>query len=213
MPRNKAGAMMKKQGIKIDNRKDLLLLLLYSPGSGNEPNEPISGRTRLLKLVFLFQKELMPRLKKDIAIPEGCWYEFFPWNFGPFSAAVYDDLNFFQLRGFIQTDSGQNEEDVAEEDVAEWEKWEESNNLDAPADETFGYLDQQFKLTDKGCDFAKLLFANLTANQAQLIKDFKRRLVKAPLRSILRYVYTTYPEQTSRSQIREKVLGSLDGTH
>lgn len=204
---------MKTKPVKIDNRKDLLLLLLYSPGSSNEPNEPITGRTRLLKLVFLFQKELLPRLRKDITIPEDSWYVFFPWNFGPFSAGVYDDLNFFQLRGFIQADSGQGEEDVAEEEVAEWEKWAEANELESPGEETSGYLDQQFKLTDKGCEFAKLLFANLSSNQAQLIKEFKRRLVKAPLRSILRYVYTNYPEQTSRSQIREKVLGSLDGTH
>lgn len=193
--------------MKIDNRKDLLLLLLYSPGVTDRVNEPILGRTRVMKMVFLFQKELLPRLKKDIAVPDSELYAFFPWNFGPFSSAVYDDLNFFQLRGFIESTSDNTGDDVAEEEVAEWEKWTESNSLDGAEEDSFGYLDQEFNLTPKGSEFAKSLYAGLSQTQQKLVQEFKRRLVKAPLRSLLRYVYTTYPEQTSRSQIKEQILG------
>jgi hypothetical protein len=200
---------MKRTATRIDNRKDLLLLLLYSPGVTDEVNEPVAGRTRLMKMVFLFQKELLPKLRKDVAVSDSDLYEFFPWNFGPFSAAVYDDLNFFQLRGFIEsTSDAEGEEDVAEEEVAEWERWMESNTLEASEDDNYGYLDQRFRLTQKGSEFAQSLYSNLSSSQALLLREFKRRLVKAPLRSVLRYVYATYPEQTSKSQIKEQVLGS-----
>ncbi len=35
--------------------KKLLLLLLYSPINGKKYNVPITGRTRLMKMVFLFE--------------------------------------------------------------------------------------------------------------------------------------------------------------
>ena len=40
----------------INNRKDILLLLLYSPGVTEKYNEPIKGRTRILKMLFIFFK-------------------------------------------------------------------------------------------------------------------------------------------------------------
>ena len=40
----------------INNRKDILLLLLYSPGVTEQINEPIKGRTRILKILFIFKK-------------------------------------------------------------------------------------------------------------------------------------------------------------
>jgi len=44
---------------RITNRRDILLLLLYSPGVSSQVNEPIAGRTRLVKMLFLFKKELL----------------------------------------------------------------------------------------------------------------------------------------------------------
>src|SRR3989304_180692 len=87
---------------RIDNRKDLLLLLLFSPGRTSEANEPIVGRTRLMKMMFLFKEEAMSHFLRETDIPEGEFYEFFPWHFGPFSREVYDDLTFFLLRGFLE---------------------------------------------------------------------------------------------------------------
>ena len=56
--------------INIDNRKDVLLLLLLSPGQSQEKNEPISGRTRYMKLVYLFYKELVRDLSSFNAVNE-----------------------------------------------------------------------------------------------------------------------------------------------
>ena len=42
--------------MKINDRRDILLLFLYSPGKSSEPNQPIMGRTRLVKMLFLERK-------------------------------------------------------------------------------------------------------------------------------------------------------------
>ena len=87
----------------INNRKDILLLLLYSAGVTNQINEPIKGRTRILKMLFIFKEEVLKYFKKNTGINDENFYEYFPWNFGPFSSQVYDDITFFLLRGFIIT--------------------------------------------------------------------------------------------------------------
>lgn len=38
--------------------KDLLLAFLYAEGKGRQCNEVICGRTRLEKMMFIFEKEL-----------------------------------------------------------------------------------------------------------------------------------------------------------
>ncbi|MFQ5885391.1 MAG: hypothetical protein ACE5IO_09875, partial [Thermoplasmata archaeon] len=42
---------------RFSQAEHVLLLLLYSPGSGRSYNEPVDGKTRLMKLVFLLDKE------------------------------------------------------------------------------------------------------------------------------------------------------------
>jgi len=41
---------------KIDSPKDLIMALLYAKGPEME-NQPIHGKTRLMKMIFLFEKE------------------------------------------------------------------------------------------------------------------------------------------------------------
>lgn len=191
---------------KINNRKDILLLLLYSPGRTDKVNEPIAGRTRLLKMLFLFRAEALEHFRRGTEITEDNFYSFFPWDFGPFSTEVYDDLSFFTLRGFIESSS--TTEETLPESAAEWEMWlsawKPDSSLESISDE---YEEEQFQLTEKGMRFAADLFSSLATNQKKLLKEFKARMVAVPLRALLRYVYENYPEQTSRSQIREEVIG------
>lgn len=189
--------------MKIDNRKDYLLLLLYSAGQGKDFNEAIVGRTRLTKMLFLFKQELLSKFRRDAQgdIP---FYEFFPWNFGPFSSQVYEDLKFFQLRGFI--DSTDEEEETSAESAAEWEY---ATELEDSTDNAFTeYVEQRFKLSEKGCAFASKLFETLSSSQKQMLKEFKARVSGVPLRALLRYVYSEYPDQTTKSTIRDAVLRS-----
>lgn len=190
------------QKTSIDNRKDILLLLLFSPGVENKFNEPIVGRTRLVKMLFLFDKELMSKFKKNIDIEEIKFYNFYPWNFGPFSKEVYDDLNFFILRGFISSSNLDN--DVIEEAFEEMEIY--NNEFLLYDEET--YQEEEFRLTEKGEKFTKELYENLTEQQQKNLQEFKSRLSSIPLRAILRYVYEEYPQMIHKSTIKETILNN-----
>ena len=67
------------------HRKLLPLALMYANGG-----EPIEGRTRLQKMVFLLQKELRQREHFLVTEPG---YDFIPYDYGPFSRDLYDDLD------------------------------------------------------------------------------------------------------------------------
>lgn len=189
---------------KINDRKDVLLLLLYSPGRTESFNEPIVGRTRLVKMLFLFKAEGLRHFRKGTELTEDTFYKFFPWNFGPFSRDVYDDLTFFLLRGFVEAEPA--DEESLPESAAEWEEWLRTSGGSSPEAEVDPYHEEVFKLTDAGVNFSESLYTELSASQKRFVRQFKARLTAAPLRAILRYVYETYPEQADRSQIRGSVL-------
>jgi len=192
--------------MRIDNRRDILLLLLYSPGVGRTPNEPIIGRTRLVKALFLFKEEALQHFRKGTTITAENFYEFFPWDFGPFSTQVYDDLNFFRLHGFIEEETS--DEEALPESAAEWEEWLRSSQPDSSEPAFSEYEEQLFKLTERGVNFTKSLFEALSPDQQRLLREFKVRIVKAPLRALLRYVYERYPSLIINSTIRDQVLSS-----
>ncbi len=190
---------------RIDNRRDILLLLLYSPGRTEQPNEPIAGRTRLIKMLFLFREELLKDFRGGVEINSDNFYQFFPWDFGPFSREVYDDLTFFELRGFIERQDS--DEDALPESAAEWELWLAMSRADTGDDPISEYDEQVFRLTTWGERFTSQLYATLTVNQKHLLRMFKARLLKVPLRALLKYVYENYETQTTKSKIKEQVLG------
>lgn len=189
---------------KINNRKDLLLLLLYSPIlNGGEANQSIVGRTRLVKMLFLFKEEVWQHFKKGIEIKEENFYKFFAWNFGPFSVEVYDDITFFILNGFVEACIA--EQELIIESASELEFWESSEgyNSDNNLNE---YQEEEFKLTEKGVNFTIQLYKELTTNQKELLQQFKSKLSSTPLRSILQYVYKKYPTQITNSIIKDDIL-------
>jgi len=67
------------------HRKLLPLALMYA-----NDGEPIEGRTRLQKMVFLMQQELEQRGQSGTI---GTEYDFIPYDYGPFSKELYDDLD------------------------------------------------------------------------------------------------------------------------
>ena len=195
--------------MRIDNRRDILLLLLYSPGVRDSPNEPIAGRTRLTKALFLFKTEALEHFRKGTAITAENFYEFFPWNFGPFSRQVYDDIGFFQLHGFIEQESTQDE--TLPESAAEWEEWLREDPYAEGGGPSFSaYEEQVIRLTDRGVEFTKNMYDHLSPEQRALLREFKARIVRTPLRALLRYVYEKHPDQIVNSEIREQVLGKQD---
>ncbi len=194
--------------LKINNKKDILLLLLYSPGVGDAFNEPIKGKTRLLKMLFLFNKEALKHFKKNININDQNFYEYFPWKFGPFSTQVYDDITFFLLRDFITTKDSDGE--VISEAISEERHWCFLSGIrqDDIQDEYQAFVEEKFLLTDKGMKFTQKLYNILSNKQKNLLTSFKKKINNAPLRAILHYVYNEYPDMTKQSQIKESLTGS-----
>ncbi len=192
----------------INNRKDILLLLLYSPGCAGKANEPIVGRTRLVKMLYLFKKEAMEYFRKGTEIDEDSFYCFYAWNFGPFSTEVYDDITFFLLRGFVQ--SSISESQALPESEAEWEQWSSRSGVATDENVCDEYNDEEFQLTKKGLRFTEELYDTLTRSQKTHLREFKVRTSAAPLRALLRYVYSNYPDDATQSQIKDEVLHGAD---
>ena len=190
---------------KVDNRKDLMLLMLYTPGKGEDFNEPIIGRTRLVKMIFLFKEEFWQEFKKGTDLSDDKFYQFIPWNYGPFSKEIYEDLTFFSLNDFIALKPS-NEETLIES-AEELNHFNENSGLDLDTNVT-EYQDEEIKLTPSGVSFTKELYDGLSPTQRTTLKKFKGKLVQMQLRAILFYVYKQYPNQITNSKIKRNILGT-----
>ncbi len=195
--------------LKLTGKK-LLLLLIYTPDEKREVEvqSPISGRTRLMKMIFLFEKEIWPDFKKDKTFSEIDELGFIPWNYGPFSKKIYNDLEFLINQEFIEAKFGENTPINAE--LAEYEYWAEIEN-----NENFNefyervYTEELFYLSiDKGVKQAKSYWDRLTENQKDILVEFKMVLNRVSLDRILEYVYKKYHKDgyIDKSLIRDRYL-------
>ncbi len=155
-------------------------------------------------MLFLFKKEALGRFSEGLEINSENFYEFFPWDFGPFSSQIYDDLAFFELRGFIEKTEA--EEDTLPESAAEWEKWLAMTSEGDEA-ELSEYSEDTFCLSTKGMKWVAPVYESLSPQQKRLLKEFKSRTVSVPLKALLTYVYKNYEDQTGCSKIKEEILG------
>ena len=188
--------------------KQLLLLMLYSPGVTEQVNEPIRGRTRIVKMMFLFEHEIKDKFMKASTIDEIEMPEFYPWDYGPFSRDVYDDIEFFINNGFVENRFLEDQAGRAE--VDEFSAWVESYAFDDEKDDLSEHWNQEeFRLTELGRRYVeeKGLFEQLAANQKRILREFKSTINRASLEAILRYVYLKYPKYTEKSKIRGQIVG------
>lgn len=186
---------------KVKSCKDLLMVLLYARGHTGHLCEPIVGKTRLVKMVFLFKKEVIRKYNLDVPIAESAIPDFEAYSFGPFSGKVYEDLEFLVDMGLVDV-AGSDEEELLEDEKREYEYWQaKGGSEDHP-------FQERFFLTDLGIQFVdSRLKGSLSTEQWRVIDDFKKRCTSAPLRALLKYVYSRYPEMTKKSTIRDEVLG------
>ncbi len=183
---------------------DIIMLLLYSPGYTENYNEPISGRTKITKILFLFEKELAKKFKLDKITGEEDIFNFKAWNYGPMSSTIFKDIDFLKNIGFIKTTDNISS-NLTIEEVQEYNYYSEKYNDDTDAE----FQTETYQLSEKGLNFIKdkQKYDKLSNNQKLCLKEFKKQFNKAPLRDILKYVYTTYPDYTEKSLIKDKVLG------
>ena len=108
---------------KITNCKDLLMTLLYAKGHTGRPCEPIIGKTRLMKMVFLFDKEIRSKFNLKKTIPITALPKFDSCDYGPFSSQVYEDLEFLVEMGLVDVVKVEDVE-LLEEEIQEYEYWQ-----------------------------------------------------------------------------------------
>lgn len=189
---------------------DVILLLLYSPGYTDLINEPVDGRTKITKMLFLFEKELSKKFKLDKLTGDEDIFQFKAWNFGPMSATIFKNLDFLKNIGFVEsayaTTYGITAEEINEYNYYYNELIENESNITE-------YKSEKFCLTTKGIKFieAKGKYRLLSDDQKKYLREFKSKLNNASLRDILRYVYITYPEFTEKSLIKNNILGENNG--
>jgi len=170
---------------------DAIVLLLGAPSRSPSLRGRIEGVTRLEKLVFLLERETeLGKLLTEHA-------DFEPHNFGPFSSKVYQAVETLEAADLI-TDS-------ASLAATEEDSWEADQLIgDEPAN---AYTTRDFELTERGERYYRALIDELPKDVEPILTEFKDRFAGVPLRQLIRYVYTRYPEQTGKSMIRDQILG------
>lgn len=170
----------------VETGLDVVLLLLYAPGTTGEACEPVRGITRLQKLLFLLWKE--GGFREDI--PR--LYNFEAYDFGPCVDDLYDDLEFagdIELISMREVPSG-NEFEGGDEDAF-------------LGDFGFKLVKQttrrDFALTEAGCTAAKEIYDSLDAERRRQLDQTKRRFNLMPFFDLLRYVYRKYPAFAKKS--------------
>jgi len=77
--------------MEMNNNQKILLALLYCEGHSDKINEPIVGSIKLMKESFLIGQELDTK-----------FYTFVPYDLGPCSFKIYEDLSMFVKMGLVQ---------------------------------------------------------------------------------------------------------------
>lgn len=158
-------------------RTDILLMLLYVEGKSNKRNETVKGRLKLMKLAFLLKEE------EDVGKNSKDFYSFEALNYGPFSRRLMEELNELVQRNLIE------------------EKSREVNTL---TDSKMTRLD--YKLTKKGIEHIQNVMGELNQEVISKITRIKKKYNKMETERLLTYVYSNYPEFTTKSKIVNDVL-------
>jgi uncharacterized protein YwgA len=185
---------------EINNRKDILLLLLYLPGAKGKNAEPISGRTRLMKLLYLLSRN--QGIDKILEIRN--YYKYEAYDYGPFSKDVFEDVEFLRNVGLIESNPEETSNPI--------DRWEDYQlileSVGDPEKEEFEtpYQEELFTLTEKGINFVeKRLLPSLSEDVKNKILSIKANEGAMSLTSLLRYVYTKYPESAKKTKLSHLV--------
>src|SRR5258706_9725882 len=118
-------------------RRNLLLLLVGTDPSG------IGGTTRLQKLLFLLERE-------EGLTPSENGFEFEPYKAGPYSPRLYDDLEFLENLGYLESDvtAEASEAEAAEIDRLSFDHLMSSERAEVETSDSFE--ERRFCLSEGG---------------------------------------------------------------
>lgn len=179
--------------IEID---DAIVLLLGSPGHPGTRAGEIKGITRLEKLIFLLERETSSskwlQQKAD----------FEPYNFGPFSQKIYQAVDTLAAAELIEDSAS-----LAADSADSWEQRELIGGRGGSGAGGNPYTTRDFQLTARGWRYFEALKEEMNDSSLVELADFKSKFAYLPLRQLIRYVYSRYREFTTKSVIRDEVLG------
>ena len=164
------------------SEKSILLLLLYLNN-----REPIVGKTKFQKLVYVYDEEYHKQLElhKKLNLNEVNLFSFRPYHYGPFSDKLPISIKALVSWNYVK------------------EKIEE---------DAFSFEDRlgervSYELLDIGnCYVEEKILKYLDNYTLEKLSDFKSKYTKMSTREIIRYVYVTYEEMTVNSRIKDDVL-------
>ncbi len=173
---------------------DLVLLLMAAPGQGGAMSGRVDGITRMEKLLYLASRE--SDLPQQVIDP----LEFIPYNYGPFSKAVYESVDLLEEMSPAL---------VKEERVLDGLTIDNETEAGLGTGST-EYVERRFVLTEEGRLVAQLL-ARENPEAMELLTRIKTKYGGMTLNQLVHYVYTRYPEDTINSLIRDRHLPSSPG--
>jgi uncharacterized protein YwgA len=152
--------------MKLTHQQLLPLAILYA-ADGSE----VQGKTRMTKLTFLAEDRLA---KEDVDMSEEVDFSFYPYDYGPFSKELLEELERFEENGIIEvseTNTFRNKRvDYALTPPAERElrNWKQSGDSE---------LTKIFEAAE------------------EVVEDFNTMSI----RSLLDYIYEKYPQYQKNS--------------
>jgi uncharacterized protein YwgA len=181
--------------------------MLISVGGNDQLDQSLGGVTRLTKYLFLLEKE-------GGVQAEGDAFRFEPYKAGPFSAKLYDDLEFLENLGLLESRVTGS---ATEEEAAEVERLNIDDLFHDPATDTEtsqsgdvyadAFEEREFSLTEEGMNHIQKLTADPEYRPVvDAVRRVKSRFANHSLSDLLRYVYNKYPEMATESEIRDKVM-------
>lgn len=148
---------MKKLELKA-RQKNLLALI------GKATLSPI----KIMKGMFIFSEETKKLTKSDER------YEFEPYNYGPCSTQIYDDLNTLESFGYIKSE---------------------------PA---IGQSWKYYSLTAKGLKFAEKYLHSIDEKIAKYIDSIRNYVDHTSFRKLLKDIYSNYPSYAVNSLFKNE---------
>lgn len=145
---------------------DYLLLLLYINNK-----EPIKGSVRLTKMMFLFNEQIAPALKSK-GLDSNKLPDFIPYNYGPFSKDLYEQVDFFTGIGFMQVrDLNETEEMSGVDNIVEKEFVDECYEDEDETKSENSY--REYRITATGSGFVENeLLEKVTSPQLELLQQY-----------------------------------------
>jgi hypothetical protein len=154
------------------HRRDWLLAFLAAAPTGagapiqtieqSRPLDPI----RIMKGMFLFQNEAAAGAASPLA---GAPYDFEPYAYGPFTAAIYHDLNELRVLSYVKADA------VMDRTYAKW------------------------SVTPAGLAQVTAKFGEIQPDRLDRLRYAKQIVSTRGFASLLRYVYSRHPDYATES--------------